>query len=71
MTCAGRNGDASRRRVSPGFGRGGERPTPRNRTTKALTKSATYNVSPMIPCSAATVTGIVCEAVVAWLATRK
>ena len=42
--------------------RGGERPAPRNRTRKAATSSATYTASPMIPCSAATVIGIVCDA---------
>ena len=46
--------------------RGGERPAPRNSTRKATTSSATYSARPTIPCSAATVTGIVCEADVAF-----
>jgi len=46
--------------------RGGERPAPVNSTANAAISRATYSASPISPCSAATVTGIVCDAAVAF-----
>ena len=52
--------------------RGGARAALRKRTAAALISSATYSASPSSPCSAATVTGIVCEAEVAfWAVVRE
>jgi hypothetical protein len=42
--------------------RSGTRRAPRNRRASAAASSARYATSPITPCSAATVTGIVCEA---------
>ena len=48
--------------------RGGDRPAPWNSTANAAISSATYTAKPIMPCSAATVIGIVCEAEVAFAA---
>ena len=62
--CAGR----APRSIAASAIRGGERPAPLKSTQSAARSSATYTARPTIPCSAATVIGIVWEAEVAFSA---